>query len=52
MTGQSSYFLINLRDWLDRLLGHLALTGLVQVVELAPGVRPAADLSDLACRIG
>ena len=34
------------------LLGHLALTGLVQVVELAPGVRPAADLSDLACRIG
>ena len=33
------------------LIGHLALTGLEQVVELAPGVRPAADLGDLACRI-
>jgi hypothetical protein len=39
-----------LRDRLYRLLGHLALTGLVQAVELAPGVRPAADHGDLACR--
>jgi hypothetical protein len=31
---------VNVRDLLDRLLGYLALTGLVQVMELAPGVRP------------
>ncbi len=36
---------------LDRLLGNLALTGLVQVMELAPVVRLAADYGDLARRI-
>ena len=39
------------RHGVECALGNLALTGLVHVLELASGVRPAADLGDLACRI-
>jgi hypothetical protein len=38
---------IDLRYLPERLLGNLALVGQLQVMELAPGMRPAAHLGDL-----